>query len=151
MKMVKGFSFFLILAIALSGCFEYKEVEMIAVKDVKLNSFSMKGAEIGVEMQISNPNTYKVSVVDSDLELLIKGEKIGTAKIKNDIILPKNSNQTHQFVIESFFDNIGGAMPSLMGAMMGQPIELQVKGNIKGKAKSFSKKFPVDFKEKIQL
>jgi len=103
-------------------------------------------------MLIDNPNKYQISVVDSDLELFIKKDKIGSAKIQKKIVLPKNSTHNHKVVIETgLTDMLSGALPVLLGLMFDKSIELQVKGEIRARAKSLSKSFPVDFKERVEL
>jgi len=151
-KIIKSFSLLLIIAITLVSCMKYEEVEMVKVHNVGIKKFSGKGIIVEVAMQIKNPNNYKISIVDSDLDLFIKDDKIGTANIKENIVLPKNSNKIHRFTIESTFeDMLKGALPTIMGVLFNQSVELQVKGNIKARAKSLSKRFPVDFKEKVSL
>jgi len=84
--------------------------------------------------------------------LLIKGSKIGTAKIDNKVTLPKKSNEIHYFTIKTKVQNVGAnILPVFMSVMGGKSIDLQVTGDIKAKAKGLSKKFPVDFKEKVKL
>ena len=152
--MLKKYSFLLLLAICFSlySCMEYKDVEVIDVSDIRVKSLTTSVVEIEFKMQINNPNNYKISVVDSDLELFIKDKKIGTAKIQDKIVLPKESNKKHTIVVETgLSDMLSGAIPVLMGLMFDSNIELQVKGEIRAKAKQLSKSFPVDFKEKVAL
>jgi LEA14-like dessication related protein len=145
------FSLFFI-AFSISSCITYKEVKVVKIVDSGIKKFSTKGIEIEVAMQIKNPNNYKISIVNSDLDLLAKGNRIGTASIDNKITLPKKSNKIHRFIIKaSMKDMASGALPILMSVIAGNPIDLQIKGDIKAKAKGLSKKFPVDFKERVRL
>ena len=153
--MLKKISFYcltLLLISSLAGCITYKEVQMIKVTDVGVKNFTTEGVEVEVAMQIKNPNNYKISIVDSDLDLFVKGNRIGTANIDNKVTLPKKSNQIHRFIIKSSLKDMGSsAIPLLMGVLGGGTIDLQIKGDIKAKAKGISKKFPVDFKKKVKL
>lgn len=145
-------SLIIIIGSILSSCIQYKEVEVIEVSDIGVHSLSTEKIEIEVTMKIKNPNNYKISVVDSDLELYIKGKKIGSANIKDKIVLPKKSNEKHKIVIQTgLADMLSSAVPVLMGLIFDNSIELAVKGDIKARAKSLSKRFPVDFKEKVKL
>tara|TARA_R110001592_G_scaffold32788_5_gene114510 strand:- start:6014 stop:6472 length:459 start_codon:yes stop_codon:yes gene_type:complete len=148
------FSFLLLLLLSFSlySCVEYKDVEVIDVSDIRVKSLTTSVVEVEFKMQINNPNNYKISVVDSDLELFIKDKKIGSAKIQDKIVLPKKSNKKHTIVVETgLSDMLTGAIPILMGLMFDSNIELQVKGEIRARAKSLSKSFPVDFKERVEL
>lgn len=150
-KTVLYFSYIFIV-ISTIGCMTYKDVEMIEVTDIGVKQFTTKGVEVEVAMQIKNPNKYNISIVDSDLELFAKGNRIGTANIDNKVTLPKKSNQIHRFIITSSLKDMGtSALPVLMSVLGGGSIELQIKGDIKAKAKGIGKRFPVNFKEKVQL
>jgi len=143
---------FLFIILSAVGCLTYKEVKVVAVTEVGVKQFSTKGVEVEVAMQIKNPNNYKINIVDSDLELFVKGSRIGTATIDNKVTLPKKSNQIHRFIIKSSLKDMGAnVFPILMTVLGGGIIELQIKGDIKATAKGIGKRFPVDFKEKVKL
>ena len=142
----------LVLSLTLFSCFKYEDVQLIKVANIRLNNISTKKIEIGIDMQIVNPNNYKISIVDSDLELYIKGKKIGMAHVTDKIELPKKSDQIHKIGIETDLkDMLSGAIPVLLSLVLDDSIELQVKGEIKAKAKAISKSFPVDFTERVKL
>ena len=67
-----------------------QEVEVVKVTDVGIKNFSSKGIEVGIAMQIKNPNNYAISIVGSDLIIFLKGQKLGTAAIKEKIKLNEN-------------------------------------------------------------
>lgn len=142
----------LILSLTLFSCFKYEDVRILKISNVHLNHISIKKIEIGVDMQIVNPNNFKISIVDSDLELFIKGKKIGTAHIIDKIELSKKSDQIHKIAIATDLkDMLGGTIPVILSLMLEESIELQVKGDIKASAKTLSKVFPIDFKERVRL
>ena len=57
------------LATSLTSCLTYEEVEFVGVKNVDVESFSMKEAVIKVTVQVKNPNKYKIKITNSDLDL----------------------------------------------------------------------------------
>lgn len=141
-----------LVSLALTSCFKYEDVQIIKVSNLRLNNLSAKKIEIGVDIQIVNPNNFKISIVDSDLELFIKSKKIGTAHIIDKIELPKKSDQIYKIaIVTDLKDMLSGAIPVILGVLFEESIELQVKGEIRAKAKSISKSFPVDFKERVRL
>lgn len=152
MLKLKSILAFIFISFTLTSCFKYEDVVMKEVTNVSVNSFSANNIEIKVDMRIINPNNYKISIVDSDLELFVKNKKVGTSKIKDKIELPKNSDQTHQIVVKTNVeDMIGTAIPVILSVLFEDSVDLQVKGEIKARAKSLSKSFPVDFKERVKL
>jgi LEA14-like dessication related protein len=141
-----------LIALFLTSCLEYKEVEVVEVSDVGIKNISLSGIDIGVAMQIKNPNKYDISIVDSDLTLFAEGKKVGTARVKEKIKIPKKSNKIHRFTVQSSTaDIVSNAIPLLMSLMSKSTMEVQIKGDIKAKAKGLSKRFPVDFKDRVKL
>lgn len=142
----------LVISLTLFSCFKYEDVILKEVTNVNVNSFSANHIEIAVDMRIINPNNYKISIIDSDLELFVKNKKVGTSKIKDKIELPKNSDQSHQIVVvTNVKDMIVSAIPVILSVLLDNAVDLQIKGEIKAQAKSYSKSFPVDFKERVRL
>lgn len=140
------------LFLTLTSCFKYEDVQILKVTNIRVNNLSAKKIEIGVDLQIVNPNKYKINIVDSELELFLKGKKIGTAHIIDKIELPKNSDQIHKIAIATDLkDMLSEAIPVILGVLFDESIELQVKGNIKASAKALTKIFPVDFTERVRL
>lgn len=142
----------ILVSLTLTSCFEYEDVQLLKVTNIHLNNISTKKIEIGVDLQIVNPNKYRINIVDSELELFLKGKKIGTAHIIDKIELPKNSDQIHKIAIATDLkDMLSDAIPVILGVLFDESIELQVKGNIKASAKALTKIFPIDFKERVRL
>ena len=137
-------------AVSLSSCLTYEEVEFVGVKDVDVESFSMKEAVVKVTVQVKNPNKYKIKITNSDLDLFLNGNDLGKAVIQEKIILEKQSNDSHTFTVKT---NIGKAAGALGGLLLGigRAPELHVKGTIKAKAFGIGKNFPVDVKERVSM
>ena len=141
-----------LITLIYSSCIEYKEVEVLEVSEVGIKSISLSGIDVGVSMQIKNPNNYDISIIDSDLTLFADGKKVGTAKVKEKIKIPKKSNKIHRFTVQSSAsDIVSNAIPLLMSLMSKSTLEVQITGDIKAKAKGLSKRFPVNFKERVKL
>lgn len=142
----------ILLAFSNTGCLEYKEVKVVDVTSVGIKDISAKGIVVEVSMQIKNPNKYAINIVDSDLDIYLKGNKVGKANLQEKITLPKKSNKIHRFTIKSSLKEVAsGIMPLMLSLLSNSNIEIQIKGDIKARAKGISKKFPVDIKEKVKL
>ncbi len=152
MKKFLTYSTLLLLVIQLTSCLEYKEVEVIKVVDVGVKDISIQGVDVEVAMQIKNPNKYDISIIDSDLNLFLKGNKVGKASIKEKVTLKKKSNSVYRFIMQSSLKDLAsGGLPALMGLISSPTMELRVQGDIKARAKGISKSVPIDFKENITL
>ena len=137
---------------SLFGCMEYKEVELVEVKEVAVRVFSMKEIRLVAYMQIHNPNNYKIAITEADMELFVKGEKIGNAKLDNTIVLPKNSNEVYEALVFTPMSEMQtNAIPTIL-SVIGQPtVPVHVKGYVKGKVKGVAKKIPVELTDNVRL
>ena len=144
---------FFVLFTTLPGCFKYEEVKMVRMVDMGVESITPKGVDLYLDMQIKNPNNYKISIVGSDLDLFVKDKKSGKINLKNKVTLPKNSNEVHHFVFESDYKNFSADPLTIISTVLGdkRTVKVHVKGTIKAKAKGVGKKFPVDVKERVTL
>lgn len=142
----------LLSILSLFGCMEYKEVELVEVKQVVVRVFSMKEIRLVVYMQIHNPNNYKIAITEADMELFVKGKKIGNAKLDNTIVLPKNSNEVYEALVFTPMNEMQtNAIPTIL-SVIGQPtVPVHVKGYVKGKVKGVAKKIPVEFTDNVRL
>ena len=143
--------FLFIVSTFITGCFSYEEVEMLGVENVEMVNLSDKEVEVEVTVKLKNPNNYKISIVGSDLDMYLNGTAMGKATLKNNVVIPKNSNQSHKIRISA---DPKALMSNPLGAIMGllgKPLEVGVKGKVKVKAKFITKKFDIDVKERVKM
>ena len=124
---------------------------MLGVQGVNLQKFAADGAEIAVTVKIKNPNNYAIKVVGSDLELLVKDQSAGKGKLKGKVSIPKNSTESHVFVIAADYKEVMRVAKANIMNMFGGGMQINVKGHIKVRAKMIGKKIPVNFKHNVNL
>lgn len=147
-------SFLLFITISLSSCFKYEEVTIKDIKTVKLIEFSEKGLIVESEIKIINPNSYKLSIVDSEFDVFIKNKLLAKARIDNDINIPKNSSEYHKVVLKSDYkDFANGALVNMLALTMSgnDKVKFKVEGFIVGKAFLFKKKVEVSHEDVVPL
>ena len=150
---VQLFSLLIIIG-SLSSCFNYEEVEIKDIKSIKLLEFSDKGLVVESVIQIYNPNSYDLNVVDSEFEVSVKNSLIGNAFIDSKVEIPANSEDYHTVVLKSNYKDLApGALATLMTitAMGGDDIYFKVDGFIIGKAYFIKKKVHVSHEGKVPL
>ncbi len=140
-----------LLMATLSSCITYKEVEMTGVESYKIERFDARGAEIEVVVRVANPNAYKIKVTHSDLDLYLNGKPAGKATIKKKIVMPRQSDMSHSFIIACNFSELAGGVGSLVTLFTGGKIVFETSGWIKAKAFGIGKKIPIDYSDKISL
>ena len=143
-----------IISMSLSSCFNYEDVEIKDVKSIKLLDFSVKGLSVESEIKINNPNNFKLSLVDSEFDFYVKGEKLGIASIEGNLNLPANSEEYHKVVLKSNRKDMSpNAIPMLIGitASGKDKIDFKVEGYIVGKAFLFKRKVQVSHSGMVPL
>ncbi len=142
----------LLMAVLFSSCFSYKEVEVKNIQSVKIEKMNKDGIDVRVSVLVNNPNNYKISIVNSNLNLFLSGKELGKAVIKEKVSLPKKSEVVKSFVIHTNFKQLaGGAWNTMLGLVFQSKVKLRVKGSLKARAFMLGKKFPVDFSENVRL
>lgn len=141
-----------VFLLSFSSC-SYEEVTITNIKHVKLLEFSKKGLVVESEIRIKNPNGFKLSVVDSEFDVYVKGSKLAKASFDNDINIPKNSEEYHTVIMRSDYEDFAdGALVKMLGLTMGsREVDFKVDGFITGKAFFIKKKVHVSHEEKVPL
>ena len=80
----------LILAVTFSSCKEFKEVEVVGVKDFKLKKIGLEGIEALIELNIKNPNNMGFSIYPSEFDITFSGMNLGKAKLKKRVHIDAN-------------------------------------------------------------
>lgn len=134
------------------GCFSYYDVEFKGLRDVQMKNMSMKGMEVELEAVIYNPNNYKITLTDYDLNLLVGGKNMGKANIDRRLVLPKNSTENQRFTVQvSFGEMLAGGLGGAMSLLSQKQMEVTLEGHIKAKAKGIKRKVPISFTETVDM
>ena len=140
------------MSLLLTSCISYEDVEITRVVSTDVKKYSSESMEVEIVLQINNPNDYKISITNSDLDLFLNNSEIGKATIKGKIVIPKKSNEGHRFTVKlNNKDLAAKTMPVILSAALGGSVKLKVNGYIKVRAKMIGKKVPVEFTENISL
>lgn len=132
-----------------SGCTMYKEVEVKEVLDVNITNFSSDGLTGDVQVSITNPNWYKITLKECHIDFTLDGKPLGSADLLSEIEIPKKTTSTQTFSIKATPDQLNAMMGNMIGMLFKTTYQMEGKGHIKGKALGVSKNFPVDFKETL--
>lgn len=151
MVALRNISLFALLIFVYS-CSSIEPLTVEKIESVKVENFSSGALLLKVEMKVKNPNRLKIKVTENNLNLTLNGSEVGTAHIKDQIVIRKKSEETHTFFIEAKFSKLAlGAIPSLLNMIQTKSVEIKIKGEVKIKSLCFSKKHPIEIVEKINF
>ncbi len=135
-----------------TSCNIYKEVEVKEVRDVRLTEFGSDGLKAEVDVVVENPNSFKLKVTDSDLDVSVNGTNVGKVKLGEKLIIDKSSTNLYTLHFKSDYDDLSPQfLQSLITLIFVNYAEFSAQGYVKGRALMVSKKVKVDLKEKVNL
>jgi LEA14-like dessication related protein len=136
----------------LASCGSIEPLTVSKIEDVKLHSFNKNSAALEITMRVKNPNRYRFKLVDNNLEIFLNKSELGSAKIKQKIIIPRKSEESYTFLIETQFSRLAIAgIPMLINMVQTKQVEIKLVGDVKVRSMGISKKFPVEIIEKVNL
>ena len=132
--------------VSASSCLKYKEIKIQELQSVRILSMDENTADVEFTLKINNPNKWKITVNELQLDACVNKKYIGKVNYDKEIVLPKKSEQTYVLVLKTDMAQVKKLIPSLM--FSNQAI-VNLKGNVKVKARGFSKRIELDHDEKI--
>lgn len=151
--MVKTLKILLVLVLLTSFFSCYEEVELIKVGDYSIGKVEGDFINIHVNAEINNPNKYNIKIKKTALDLFVDKKNVGQAKMTNDIVLKKKTQDTYQFTVKANYKKLSGSLMSSLKSLLGKSkIKLGIKGRVKAKAFGLiGKKFDLDMEEDVNL
>ena len=142
----------LFLALTLSSCIDYEDVELVEVNNAEMLSLSPEGAVFKIVATVNNPNDYNINLVTKDVKVYINDNLLGTANFKNKVKLEKKSNQQYEVIVVSSIPPDGNIdIGTITASALFSGVRVKVEGDVKATAKGLSKTIPISFTEKVEL
>jgi len=144
----------IMVAFLMQACITYEDVEINEIKDYKVENLldTSKDFKLILVVEVDNPNTYNITLKETDLNLFIEKKDLGKVRLESPVKMPKKTVSTQEFVIKPesrsmIISALGGAG----NVFKDGKVDIRVKGRVKGKAFGLSKWFDVNHKETIDL
>lgn len=149
---LKTFIVFIFSTILLSGCLKYEDVELKQVHDVDLKSIDENELKMEIELELYNPNNYKIKVTKADLDIKINQLFLGNSKLEEVIEIPPKASSRKIVKLNTQLDKaFTKELPGLLASAIFSGLKLDVAGKITGKAYWISHTFDIHHEEKINL
>lgn len=140
-----------ILILTIMGCSPYKPVDISKPKKIKLDNISLSSLDMEVDLKITNPNFYKITVKDFRFDVAINGVDFGEINYRRDVVIKGNSSQV---VAIPFTVSSSGAFSkalSLIRSLDDTTVKIHLDGKVKAKGLLFSKSVKVTRTKNIKL
>lgn len=136
---------------SLSSCFEYEDVKFNGVKDFKLTNNKEENLLIKLDLEVYNPNKYKITIKPAILDVYVNGKYAGKTKMKDKIVLEKQKKGIYPLYLKAKTKDILGALTGSLGSFLSGKINIGIKGKVKAKVYGIGKKFDLDEEQRVSL
>ena len=135
----------------LTSCLSYKEVELVDIANVEVEKMDAKGVYVRVDALITNPNGYRIHVLDPDVDIFLNGTLVGKGVLDSALVL--DGKRSRLYSVPMHADLQGGSLVMVMlsGALNGGKFLLGAKGTVVGKAGLIRKRFPFELEEELEF
>ena len=150
MKFRKGFWLLFILIFVLQGCRVYRDVEFKGVKETRFTSFNAQGVSCEFDVEVYNPNPYKITLMQSDVNLFLEGTRLGKVQLPESAVLHAENSTILKLTCTADPSSIPKIVGGAIGLVFKKDIVIEGRGNVTAKAFLVTKTVPVEFKQRIK-
>lgn len=136
------------LLLAFSSC-RFNEVKYEGVSSISNVKKEGKRVSFDADLRIDNPNNYNIVVSPSELDVFLKGKKLGTIYLTKRVKLKKKMEGVYTTSMEIQLE--GGSLLTVASSALFGKIELTLNGKIRVGNGFIAKKFKVDESKDINL
>ena len=138
--------------VLMSACNLYKDVEVSEIKDIVITRFDQDLVEAEIELVLNNPNWYRVTLLESDVDVFINGKEVGKLKLKEKVILPNKTSSTRIITMTGDYDEISSSfLENILTLLFSSTAKFEVIGTMKGRALMISRKVDIHEDDEIDL
>jgi LEA14-like dessication related protein len=138
------------MLVALSSCRAYRDVEFKGVRDTRFTSFSSQGVSCEFDIDLYNPNPYRITLLKSDVDLYMEGTRLGHVELPTSAVLNGEEKTTLKLTCTAEPASIPKLVGGAIGLVFKKDIVIQGKGTVTAKAFLISKTIPVEFEQRIK-
>ena len=141
--------FLLFTVFTFTSCEIYKDVKVKRVEEFDLSEFTNSHVAAVLRIGLENPNPYKITLFESDLELRIDGNVAGTLTLAEPVVLGPKSAQVYDVKVFTNITDVEGLLGNALALMFKDEIILEASGYVQAKGLGVKKMVPFSFTKPI--
>ena len=141
--------FLLFTVFTFTSCEIYKDVKVKRVEEFDLSEFTNNHVAAVLRIGLENPNPYKITLYESDLELRIDGNVAGTLTLAEPVVLGPKSAQVYDVKVFTNITDVEGLLGNALSLMFKDEIILEASGYVQAKGLGVKKMVPFSFTKPI--
>jgi LEA14-like dessication related protein len=150
MVLKRGYGLLLLLILTLQGCRLYRDVEFKGVKDTRFTSFNANGVSCEFDVELYNPNPYKITLMQSEVDLFLEGTRLGKVQLPSLAVLNGEENMRLKLTCTAEPSSIPKLVGGAIGLVFKKELVIEGKGAVTAKAFLVTKTVPVEFTQRIK-
>jgi LEA14-like dessication related protein len=136
--------------VILASCTAYRDVEFKGVKRTQFTGFNSSGVSCEFDVELFNPNPYKISLVSSEVDLFMEGTRLGHVSLPSSAVLSPEENTILKLSCTADAESIPKILGGAIGLVFKKDIVIEGKGSVTAKAFMISKTVPVEFTQRLK-
>ena len=140
----------LLVVVMLQSCRVYRDVEFKAVKETRFTSFNSKGISCEFEVELFNPNPYKITLMQSDVDLYLEGTRLGKVQLPESAQLNADGKTLLKLACTADPSSIPKLVGGAIGMVFKKDLVIEGKGSVTAKAFLITKSVSVEFKQRLK-
>ncbi|MDD3567493.1 MAG: hypothetical protein PHT92_03745 [Bacteroidales bacterium] len=134
-SLLKRTAALVITLLIFTGCGRYNDINVKGIKDIKFRGLKQNVVLLSFEIEIDNPNTRKITVIEIDFKAWLNNRELGSFRVTEPIMLVPCSRQTYSVPAEIELRTIADAFRIASSGSIDKLLDkLEVEGKIKGKS-----------------
>jgi hypothetical protein len=125
-------------------------VELRDIRNVELLQMDNRRIAVRVDVQVNNPNGYRIHVEDPDVNLYLNDTPVGKGWLDSVVVLEGRAERVYPVYLHADLEGGPLLMVLLGGALTGQ-MKLGMKGTVLGRSGILRKRFPFQVEETIDM
>jgi len=150
MEFRKGSWLLFFLIFAFQGCRVYSDVEFKGVKETRFTSFNAQGVSCEFDVEVYNPNPYKITLMQSDVNLFLEGTRLGKVQLPESAVLHAENSTILKLTCTAEPSSIPKIVGGAIGLVFKKDVIIEGKGMVTAKASLVTKTVPVAFTQRIK-
>jgi len=150
MEFRKGSWLLFFLIFAFQGCRVYSDVEFKGVKETRFTSFNAQGVSCEFDVEVYNPNPYKITLMQSDVNLFLEGTRLGKVQLPESAVLHAENSTILKLTCTAEPSSIPKIVGGAIGLVFKKDVVIEGKGMVTAKASLVTKTVPVAFTQRIK-
>ena len=141
----------LTLTLTLTSCRPFYEPVVKDVSKFNVNREEGKGIRFDIGMNVENPNRYRITVVDMNLDVMINEQVIGNTRTPFKQYIRQKETALFSIAVYTDLKKMFGGLMNMFSGLTSKEktVTLRLKGHLTARALTVTKRFAVDYQKPV--